>query len=387
MPVATAYTVSIIYIHTHQLSPSGAVWRRSLYPDWRLQYQSPSEQSAAQIHSGFVREACRKIVGIAPHIHRVTMSVEKAPMNLLRARLPKFNQLDSDGRRAAYWYMAYFYLQGVKFKIYYWTESRKADAMVEVVSPSPASLVDLSQRLRALNMSSVEYAIDFKCGTASDVPMVHWLLRRYAHFPGYTGPVNAGGRVFRGIDDDGDENSVSYFWNQSKGNPNAVKIYERGPDGLGCEKENGKPFWIMDELDRVRLEFVLTNEKLAKKRKDLGVKSLSGFRHCPRMADVLGGQFSFSAFTKSNKLPREWGRYAEFDASGGIESFHVEWLAARRKVSNIQQCYRASRLMTPLMRKVQNELALYDEKWAAQAKETLELIGSPEGRIKAWTVI
>lgn len=67
--------------------------------------------------------------------------------------------------------MAFFHLRGVEFKIYYWTETCKAGAMVEVVSPSPASLIDLSQRLRALNMTSVEYAIDFMCKSAEDVPL------------------------------------------------------------------------------------------------------------------------------------------------------------------------------------------------------------------------
>lgn len=280
--------------------------------------------------------------------------------------------------------MAFFHLQGIEFKIYYWTETSKAGAMVEVVSPSPAALMDLSQRLRALNMASVEYAIDFMCESATDAPLVHWLLRRYCHFPGYTGAVNSAGRVFTGIDDEGDENSVSYFWNNSRREPNAVKIYERGTD---VPKDKGQRFWRMDDLDRVRLEFVFSNGKMAARRKKLGVKFLQGFRKCPRMADVLEGKFRFCVFQKSSVLPREWDLYPELDGSGGIESFHVEWLAAVRKLKNAHQCHRDSVLMAPLMRKIRSELVRYDESWAKQAVKALGLKRIPAGRGNPWTVI
>ncbi|GAB7023805.1 hypothetical protein JCM12178A_23630 [Salidesulfovibrio brasiliensis] len=283
--------------------------------------------------------------------------------------------------------MAFFHLQGIEFKIYYWTETSKAGAMVEAVSPSPAALMDLSQRLRALNMTSVEYAIDFMCKTAVDVLLVHWLLRRYSHFPGYTGAVNSAGRVFTGIDDEGDENSVSYFWNNSRREPNAVKIYERGPDALKRVKDNGQPFWRMEDLDRVRLEFVVSNGKLAARRKRLGVKFLQGFRNCPRMSDVLEGTFRFCVFQKSSQLPQEWDHYPELDGGRGIESFHVEWLAAVRKLKNAHQCHRDSALMAPLMRKIRSELVRYDERWAKQAEKALGLKLIPAGRVNPWTVI
>ncbi|BDQ38754.1 hypothetical protein SYK_31140 [Pseudodesulfovibrio nedwellii] len=314
------------------------------------------------------------------------MSLKKAPVNLLRARLPKFRQLAPDGRRSGYNYMAFFHLQGIEFKIYYWNKPKKAGAMIEVTSPSPASLEDLWKRLKALHMTSVEYAIDFKCKEAADAPLVHWLLRRYIRFANYTGPVTSAGRVFTGIDDEGDENSVSYFWDNVR-KYIAVKIYERGLDLPDDEKRDGKPSWSMDCLDRVRLEFTFKNDKAKEKRKRLNVKYLNGFRRCPRMLELLDGQFAFSVFKKGNHLPREWDHYPELDASGGIESFHVEWLAAANKVSNPYQCYRDSVLMAPLMKKIQLALKDYDQRWTIQADKARMKVGTFEGKFLQWEVI
>lgn len=313
-----------------------------------------------------VDSAYFKITGIVPHIHRLEMFQHTGHAGVIRDCLPTFKQLDADDKEPAYRYMSHFYLEGVKFTIYFWSRSYVPDIKIRTVSPTPESLSALSDRLPFLKVSSAEYALDFMCKSPESVPLVHWLLRRYCYFPGYAGNVAAGGCVFKGIDEERIENSVSYFWNNPrslKGKPNAVKSYERGHDDTRREKGDGTPWWHMNDVDRVRLEFTMDGQRGDRALKKLGIKSIREFLHSPKMAEMLPGRFRFCAFKGSSNLPVEWGQYNELDASGGIECFHREYLAAKERGLNPGQYLVDSELMAPLMRKIHNALLRHDEQW------------------------
>jgi hypothetical protein len=310
---------------------------------------------------------------IDPHIHRVELFLRKCHTTELRKKLPKFKQRDSDGREPAYRYMANFPLEGETFTMYYWSETNIPDVKFKVTGPSQAALAALLKRFPQVCMSSVEYAVDFKCKKES-VKEVHWLLRRYCYFPGYTGNVAAGGEPFMGVDDERVENSVSYFWNKGC-KPNAVKIYERGDDDDRYEKEGGSPWWHVDDAVMVRLEFTFAGPNGSRNFKKWGIKSLRKFLRSPRMVGMLEGRFRFCAFKGSSQLPSEWEDYLERDASGGIESFHNEYLVARAKGLNASQYLADSVLMAPLMKKIEVALVRHDKRWRRKARKALEQYG------------
>lgn len=319
----------------------------------------------------FADSAYRKIKDVVPHIHRVEMYLRKGAIEelsrVLRAYTPKSYQTADPTYRK----VKFFELKGVKFSLHYWSDPNRPDFRIKAASPTPESLIELNRRVPDLVIRYVEYAVDFMCEEPEDVPYVHWLLRKYLWFPGYTGPVDAAGSPFKGVDDDRIENSVSYFWNNGK-EPNAVKIYERGPDKLKKIKEDGKPWWHMKDVDRVRLEFVFTKNKGKYHLKNQGIRLLEKFMMSPNMAAMLKDKFESCVFEGTTALPAEWEVYEQMDDSGGIESFHLERLYAENQgISTVDYRVNAKH-MVPLMITVRKALEAYDKMWRKAALSELK---------------
>lgn len=274
----------------------------------------------------------------------------------------------------------YFKLKGVHFSLHYWSPSNRPDYKIKVTDPTAEALVELNLRVADLTVSYAEYAVDFMCEEAKYVPYVHGLLRRYLLFPGYRGAVYAGGMPFLGGDDDRIENSVSYFSNAGE-EVNAVKVYERGPDDARGWKD-GKPWWHMDDVDRVRMELIFSKGRGSYHLKKHGIKHLVAFAICPEMKAMLDGRFQFCVFrekeykerekTRKRTYPLESDHYFELDESGGIESFHLECLAAEKRGGNVQNYCVEAKSMAPLMRRVQKALGDYDAQWKRTAIAVFE---------------
>ncbi|MCJ2164693.1 MULTISPECIES: hypothetical protein [unclassified Pseudodesulfovibrio] len=322
-------------------------------------------------YGAFVHKVLSKIVQVKPHIHRVELFLKTGQIDVLSHNLMAFAPKKAEIKDPTYREVKYFNLRGVKFSLNWWSESNYPDFRIKAVNPTPEALMELNRRVPDLVVSYVEYAVDFVCKESRDVLGVHWLLRRYLWFPGHTGAGTCAGSPFLGVDDHRAENSVSYFWNAGK-KPNAVKIYERGPDALKRMKEDGKPWWHMDDVDRVRLEFILTDERGKYHLKKYGVRNLEGFFLCPRMEAILGGKFKFCVFEGHGDYPQEWGSYCEVDDCGGIDSFHLERLAAERRGVNINVACVEAASMAPLSRVIKAKLRRFDEEWRQAVMDVYE---------------
>lgn len=331
-------------------------------------------------HTRYVNNAYYKIKGIVPRIHRVEAYLKRGDLITLILKLGAYTPNKEGVKDTVYEKVKYFKLEKVKFSFHYWSPSNRPDYKIKVTNPTPEALIELSRRVPELTVSYVEYAIDFMCEESKFVPYVHGLLRRYLRFPGYTGPVYAAGTPFIGGDDDRVENSVSYFSNTGK-KPNAVKIYERGPDSTKQWKD-GKPWWHMDDVDRVRLEFIFSKERGGYHLRKHRLKDFGYFAICPEMEKMLEGRFQFCVFKekkykeagrlRGKPYPLESDHYYELDDSGGIESFHLEYLEAEKRGVNARMYCIEARSMAPLMRMIRQALARYDESWREAAKAVYE---------------
>jgi len=288
----------------------------------------------------------------------------------LRSALPSFQEMKADSRRPQYSKMAFFYLDGVQFKMYYISPSNHPDVKIEVVSPTPSSLVELAARIPRIKISSVEYAVDFMCQSPSHVAEVHWLLRRYGYFPYRSGKVEIVGGEYLGMDIDRVENCVTYIWNGAS-EPNGIKAYERGGDGCMIKREGRPPCWHVKNLDRLRLEFTFTNSRDRTAMDYLGIRGLSGFAESPKMSEMFEGEFRFCCFDGSSQLPAEWEDYTTLDSSGAVDCFQCEFLKAKDVVKGANQYIVDSDLMEPLMLKVQSALRHHDIAWQRESMALL----------------
>lgn len=327
-------------------------------------------------HVKYVTEAYFKIKSIVPRIHRVEAYLKRGDLYELSRTLCAYTPKKEGVSDTVYEKVKFFKMMGVKFSLHYWSPANRPDYKIKVTDPTPEALMELGRRVPNLTISYAEYAIDFMCEEPKYVPYVHGLLRRYLRFPGYTGAVCAGGMPFIGGDDNRDENSVSYFCNAGK-EPNAVKIYERGPDSARSRKDDGKPMWNMEDVDRVRLEFIFAKGRGSHHLKKHRIKYLEHFSVCPEMIKMLDGKFQFCVFRekeyedkrrkKRKSYPLESDHYAELDDSGGIESFHLEYLEAKKRGVNVQRYCLEAKSMEPLMHRIREALARYDEDWTKAA--------------------
>jgi hypothetical protein len=182
------------------------------------------------------------------------------------------------------------------------------------------------------------------------------------------------GGEFTGCYAERNENSGTYYHAGGKGykaGTNRVKYYERGRDGKRETKDDGKPWWAVEDLDRLRLEFLITNARDGKKLQTVGAKSIGGFIRSPKMVDVLKGKLDFCVFEGSNRLPLEGMPYRKLDSSGEGNCFQQEFLAAKARGINPCQYKKKSTLMTPLMDRIHRALVHHDKGWHRQTASLL----------------
>lgn len=324
------------------------------------------DNNRKKIHRQIVARILDRISVVIPCIHKMELfAFECLPLEL-RSALPSFQEMEADSRRPIYSKMAFFYLDGVKFKMYYMSPSNRPDVKIEVVSPTPSALVELAIRIPSIKISSVEYAIDFMCRSPNHVAEVHWLLRRYGYFPYRYGKVQVVGGNYAGMDIDRVENCVTYIWNAANCS-NAIKVYERGADSRVIRRKGRPPCWHVKNIDRLRLEFTFTISRDRGAMDYLGIRSLSGFAESPKMSEMFEGEFRFCCFEGSSQLPVEWGDYMTRDSSGCIDCFQCEFVEAKATVKGASQYLADSDLMEPLMLKIQAALMHHDIAWQRES--------------------
>jgi|GEM_PF-2642655 len=321
-------------------------------------------------HQRLVSHILGNITAIVPHIHRVQFSgyLENYSfdylLHYLHSRLPGIVRTKHDGRFKKYSNQGIVYVHGHKYRIDYISKGGRPDVILSTSNAPLESLCELSSRLDCLQIMSAEYAVDFMCDSPEHVVQLHWLMRYYSYFP-YRKKVSMFGGDFTGCEIDRDENSGSYYHSGGRGfraGTNRTKYYERGRDGMD-DKREGLPSWSMDVVDRLRLEFLITNARDGKKLQNMKAKSIGGFIRSPKMVNVLKGKLDFCVFEGSNQLPSEGMPYRELDSSGGVDCFQQEFLAAKKKGINPNQYKKKSILMIPLMDRIERALIRHDEDW------------------------
>lgn len=344
-------------------------------------------------HQRVVSRILGNITAIVPRIHRVQFSGyigSQYNFNYrqyyLHKRLPSIVPTAHDGRFKNYYKQGVVYVNGHKYRIDYLPKRGRPDIILGTTDASLESLCELSCRLGFLQVMSAEYALDFMCKSPRHAAQLHWLMRYYSYFP-YKKEVSMFGGGYTGIDVIRDENSGTYYHSGGMGynaGTNRTKYYERGLDIAKVVKEDGLPSWPMETVDRLRLEFLVTNARDGRKLDRLSAKSIKDFVSSPKMLDVLDGRLNFCVFEGSRRLPSEGMPYLELDSSGGNDCFQQEFLAAKKKGINPSQYKKKSALMMPLMGKIQRALKRHDKKWQRQ---TLPLLASYRRSCKrdAWS--
>jgi hypothetical protein len=121
--------------------------------------------------------------------------------------------------------------------------------------PDPYFLLKLLEYYKILNLSYIEYAIDFFCKDNDSVRDLYYLLKKYLVIKGARKsriskkdkrPI----QNIRILEPDNDLNFTCIF-------NNLTKIYERGD-----EKNRIKKGWKFESIDRLRLEFTAKNYKI-----------------------------------------------------------------------------------------------------------------------------
>jgi hypothetical protein len=209
--------------------------------------------------------------------------------------------------------------------------------LIEISNPTRDFLIELSRLFPNLKVWSIEYALDIYCCDPMEVENLLWLLKRYLYVPYKRSTKEYGELLFQVGDTVGvrrtspqtDESQRDQKHGQDVEAPvfraENLKAYMRGPDEL----KHGKS-WFWEDVDRVRLEFTATGDRLRRHN----IRSLKDFIRAPRFKTVCENLLNFKRFVgHSRRFPKEWEGYN----SGSFQQEHIQ---RRRGVKNLSQYIR-----------------------------------------------
>jgi hypothetical protein len=123
--------------------------------------------------------------------------------------------------------------------------------------PTPYILLCLLEKFKNLNVSKVEYTIDFFCSNPSDVRELYYLYKKYLLLK------YKGDKYIEVYEPDPEKNYTIYLSNN-------LKVYERGDDNPETYDEG----WLYNAINRLRLEFTATKHYL---KNILKIKNFNDF--------------------------------------------------------------------------------------------------------------
>jgi hypothetical protein len=139
-----------------------------------------------------------------------------------------------------------------------------------------------------------------------------------------------------------------------------MKIYERGPD-----EKREKYYWLVSDLDRIRIEYTAKRRDLQK----LDIDSLAEFIKNPHFNSTMNNKFSFKAFRRNKYLVGEYDKYKTRDIHGYKGAFQTEYIAIthinkkRKLVSNLPQYLYEVKEFIPLNRLILEKIVSFEKRW------------------------
>lgn len=202
----------------------------------------------------------------------------------------------------------------------------------------------LSNSLRGLIVSSVEYTFDIYCHDRYSLQRLFHQIRRHLYVP-YNRKVS---RYRQKMNSDYivTTNEILRLGN--------VKVYERGPDA-----KKRKKYWHIDDCDRVRLELSAARKILRQHK----ISTVDDFLMNTKFQEINQGLYNFKCFEGSARLPQCWKAYESSDEYGNKNCLQNEINNFRHQIPNINQYLKNVKAFDPLKDALLDAMISFDKAW------------------------
>lgn len=334
-------------------------------PQEKFVYRRPNKNQTGHRKSAWdtdVQTTLRKITKIRTWTHRLIMTAQYGHFdyNALKIKygFPDQFKLTGKSRKRGYTWLSRVYIEGKLFSFFSTpTDTYLRFWEITTTTSDPNPLIFLSQVIPGLELSKIEYRVDFHCDRPETVAHLFYILRHCLWFERQH-RTSMIGKKYDGWDTENPENHVMHVYNRAKNDEIRKvtrRLYERGPDW----KKKGEG-WKREDIDRVRLEFNL--KRRTKPMAGSGLKTLEDLIAGPRFVDMLFNEIQFRAFN-SAQLPREWEDYLVNDEDGNPDCFQELYQMAKSKRINPIQYLIEPDNFKELMKSIRKSLIRSDKKW------------------------
>jgi hypothetical protein len=239
-----------------------------------------------------------------------------------------------------------------QINIYTYPKGRRPPFLIEIIPTEKATFNDWKELLKfihlwfpSLKVSTVDYAIDMYCYDFKAAEKLFRIQLKHLFVPYQRQAFIFGGDVVQ-------------YGNQTRMNSvcriDDAKIYERGPD----KKKNGLS-WIMEDVDRVRLEYSASRKVLV----NHGISVVGDLIRHPQFYEINKNIYKFMHFNGSKKLPKLGQDYTMPDENGNIGCFQSEVIGHRNNVKNIRHYMADTEDFEVLKSALWNAMRKFDLEW------------------------
>jgi hypothetical protein len=294
------------------------------------------------------------IDSVKPRLHRIALSGPygytqlKEVFKSLKIN-PKYRPYR---RRRSYKTQAFSYYNKQKLTIFLNPShlNPRAQCVIETSYPTKKFLFGLSDAFPHMTVSIVEYALDIFFADSTVVRRNYRTLMRYLWFP-----YQKEGKMYASAKLNSTRCDRAAYFKAGK-----IVVYERGPEAKS-EKDNGRPFWFLDDCDRIRIENRIDYPVLY--RTEDSRSYLASFVMDPGFRD-MNRRFRLGMFRQNTlALPTEYDVYREKDENGHSGYFYSEYLAAKKNVHNITRYVVPVPVLEELNEMLTKAMVKFDKNW------------------------
>ncbi|MHB8790148.1 MAG: hypothetical protein ACYDBT_09735 [Desulfobulbaceae bacterium] len=257
------------------------------------------------------------------------------------------------------------------------------DSLLSLSSPTVQDLLELDKLLRQytenniihsyyqkyLQISSIEYTLDFICKSSTDVGNLFFALRRNCYFP-YATTTNLSGGNFTGYSHeqdyslDRDENSL-FIVNFGKNINKMAKIYERGKDN---DKGTRDTYWKHEKCDRVRYEYTFKRNYLRKYEINSVLDLLNNTKFYEFYMN--NSYFQTKRFTEKSYRQYTPPKYYQ-DYTAGINNYKFDCLTeeiiyAKKRKLDVSKCIENHPQFKEISKMVEEAILKFEKRWEKQ---------------------
>jgi hypothetical protein len=316
-----------------------------------------------QVLNRTLLDAIRKIQKITPMIHRVKLSGKYKYKNFE----DKFYKIKEDYKykenpKRVYLKKTWIRINGHQGDVYFMPEKGYyPQCFIEFSLTDVSSkeiLLELNEYFENLQMSLIEYAIDFNFGykpAKENVRFLFLLFVRYLYFQKQNNPS-----LFYTP-----RQNFTYYFSEKKN----YKIYERGFDATkkaynGMSSNDKKvEGWSYEDINRVRIEFTLDGSE---RLNIMGLKELDSFLKDCKFFNVYKKIINFKKFKdRTWNLPKEWKAYGTSFDGNFLDSFQKIYNHHKDKktVENICQSVTDDKAFDNLKDTIFKKIIDFEKRW------------------------